>query len=74
MLKIYGGDKIYDNVEQIVVFFKNSKITYCDVKYIKISTDQVIIRQDDEKYSKGTIINFDNVESIEVLYRREINQ
>lgn len=65
---------MYDNAEQVVVFLKNSKMTYCDVKDIKISTNKVIIRQDDEKYSKDTIVNFDNIESIEVLYRKEINQ
>lgn len=65
---------MYDNAEQVVVFFKNSKMTYCDVEDIKISNNKVIIRQDDEKYRKDTIVNFDNVESIEVIYRKEINQ
>ena len=61
---------MYDNAEQIVVFFKNSKMTYCDVEDIKISNNKVI-RQDDKEYRKDTIVNFDNVESIEVLYRKE---
>ena len=65
---------MYDNAEQVVVFFKNSKMTYCDVEDIKISNNKVIIRQEEEKYCKDTIVNFDNVESIEVLYRKEINQ
>lgn len=65
---------MYDNVEQVIVFFKNSKMTYCDVEDIKISNNKVIIRQDDEEYRKDTIVNFDNVESIEVLYRKEINK
>lgn len=43
-------------------------------KDIKISNNKVIIRQNDEKYRKDTIVNFDNVESIEVIYRKEINQ
>lgn len=65
---------MYDNTEQVVVFLKNSKMTYCDVKDIKFLTNKVRIRQDDEKYCKDTIVNFDNVESIEVLYRKEINK
>ena len=61
---------MYDNVEQVVVFFKNSKMTYCDVEDVKFSTNKLIIRQEDEKYRKDTIVNFDLVESIEVLYKK----
>lgn len=62
---------MYDNAEQVVVFFKNSKITYCDVEDVKILKNKLIIRQDDEKYRKDTIVNFDNVDSVEVIYRKE---
>lgn len=65
---------MYDKAEQVVVFFKNSKMTYCDVEDVKFSNNKLIIRQDDEKYRKDTIVNFDNVESIEVIYRKEINK
>lgn len=65
---------MYDKAEQVVVFFKNSKMTYCDVEDVKFSNNKLIIRQDDEKYKKDTIVNFDNVESIEVIYRKEINK
>lgn len=40
---------MYDNAEQVVVFFKNSKMTYCDVKDIKISTNKVIYRKELKK-------------------------
>lgn len=65
---------MYDKAEQVVVFFKNSKMTYCEVEDVKFSNNKLIIRQDDEKYRKDTIVNFDNVESIEVIYRKEINK
>ena len=62
---------MYDNVEQVVVFFKNSKMTYLDVKDVKFSNNKIIIRQYDEKYFKDIIINFDLIETIEILCERE---
>ena len=62
---------MYDNAEKVVVFFKNSKMTYCDVKDIKFSNNKVMIRQYTEKYFKDIIINFDLIESIEILCKRE---
>ena len=62
---------MYDKAEQVVVFFKNSKMTYCDVEDVKFSRNKLVIRQDDEKYRKDTIVNLDNVDSVEVIYRKE---
>lgn len=62
---------MYDNAEQVVVFFKNSKMTYCDVEDVKFLKNKLVIRQDDEKYRKDTIVNFDHVDSVEVIYRKE---
>lgn len=62
---------MYDNVEQVVVFFKNSKMTYLDIKDVKFLDNKIIIRQYDEKYFKDIIINFDLIETIEILCERE---
>lgn len=62
---------MYDKVEQVVVFFKNSKMTYLDIKSVRFLDNKIIIRQYDEKYYKDIIINFDLIESIEILCERE---
>lgn len=62
---------MYDNIEQVVVFFKNSKMTYLDIKSVKFSNNKIIIQQYDEKYRKDIIINFDLIETIEIFYERE---
>ena len=62
---------MYDKAEQVVVFLKNSKMTYYDVEDVKFSNNKLVIRQDDEKYRKDTIVNLDNVDSVEVIYRKE---
>ena len=61
---------MYDNVEQVVVFFKNSKMTYLDVKKVSFSNNKIIIQQFDEECYKDIILNFDLVESIEILCER----
>ena len=59
---------MYDNVEQVVVFFKNSKMTYLDVKKVSFSNNnKIIIQQFDEECYKDIIINFDLIECIEIL-------
>jgi hypothetical protein len=63
--------KMYDEVEQIVVFFKNSKMTYLDVKKVRFSNNKIIIQQFDKECYKDIIINFDLIESIEILCKKD---
>lgn len=62
---------MYDNVEQVVVFFKNSKMTYLDIKSVKFLDNMIMISQYDEEYNKNIIINFNLIESIEILHKRK---
>lgn len=62
---------MWDKVEQVVVFFKNSKMTYLDVKKVRFSNNKIIIQQFDDECYKDIIINFDLIESVEILCKRE---
>lgn len=56
--------------EQVVIYFKNNKTTFLDLEEVKIvSENKIRIKQKSDEYCKSTIINFNNIDSVELLYK-----
>lgn len=56
--------------EQVVVYFKNNKTTFLDLEEVKfVSENKIRIKQKSDEYCKSTIINFNNIDSVELLYK-----
>ena len=56
--------------EQVDVYFKNNKTTFLDLEEVKfVSENKIRIKQKSDEYCKSTIINFNNIDSVELLYK-----
>lgn len=56
--------------EQVVIYFKNNKTTFLDLEEVKfVSENKIRIKQKSDEYCKSTIINFNNIDSVELLYK-----